>query len=138
MSEVLQEYRQVFTQQRLFNYGSILLSALGILATWLLIQMDVSVGWICALTFLAFYAINVMASRVRTNPLIRCTIENADAQLYSNLWIWSALASFVSIFCFAVACVMIWKLVPNIALDIKAFTALCCLNGGLMIAASVE
>lgn len=138
MSEVMSQYRSVFTQQRLFNYGSILLSVLIIALTWAMITLEASLGWIAVVPYLAFYSTMVMGSRVRTNPLIRCTIENADSKLYGNLWGWSVVACVVILLAYTASCVVVWNMIPAFPIDLKSYILLCAINGGLLAAVAVE
>lgn len=139
MSEaIMSQYRSVFTQQRLFNYGSILLSFAAIAFTWMLIVLDVTVGWIATLPYLAFFGTMLMGSRVRTNPLIRCTIENADSKLYNNLWGWSIVAGIVNICAFIASCVLVWQLFPDFPLNLKSYIMMCAINGFLLVAVAAE
>lgn len=137
MSKALEQYRPIFVQQRLYNYSSLVVALAAIGGAFLLTQLDLSIAWLMSIAFSVFYINTIVSSRVRTNPLVRCTIENADERLYNNLWGWSVLASAVSIAGFIVVSIGFW-VIEAPALSINLYVILVAAATVLMITAAVE
>lgn len=135
----LDQYRPIFSQQRMFNYVSMILAILALGVTYGLVSIEASAGWLYAVPFIMFYGIMVLSARVRSNPLIRCTIENADMTLYSNLWRWSVIAGLIVFALYALGQVIIWQVLGDtLVLTQAQFIGLSAINGFLIASVAFE
>lgn len=137
MSKALEQYRPIFVQQRLYNYASLIIALAACGGAFLMTRLDLSIAWLMSIAFAVFYINTIISSRVRTNPLVRCTIENADERLYNNLWGWSVLASAVNIMGFIAVTVGFW-IIKTPELSMNLYIVMVAAATVLMITAAAE
>lgn len=134
----VEQYRAIFIQQRLYNYVSIVAAIAIVGAVIASIVVDVPGVWIVIGSFVAMYATAVLGARVRTNPLIRCAIENADPELYSNLWKWSVVSGVVTVALFCVNAVLIYQMGVKLPVDLQTYVWISIVQMVMLIGVTVE